>query len=239
MKIIVDCDFVFDTLTAGPVTARDASAMQITEHLEACDTCRDFADAMRPACHLLHEALPVDQRGDLPVFLPTDDAAVMAVMQQIATAPVPANSATTVARAKSNASSGWKSPASWLGTTSLLATAAAACLLLLVAGPWLFPGRTAANRFSPNETLLAMQLPNNCLTLAMVKADGIDTPHPSVAHNAKCETCHAPLPAMQSGGDSIAFACCTNCHTASQYKRTAVPEMSRLLVACQTCHSGS
>lgn len=47
MKLLLDCDAVFDALTSGCDAARDDEALR--EHLECCPNCRALAKAMEPA----------------------------------------------------------------------------------------------------------------------------------------------------------------------------------------------
>jgi len=47
MKLLLDCDAVFDALTSGCATAREDEALR--EHLDCCAECRQLAEAMEPA----------------------------------------------------------------------------------------------------------------------------------------------------------------------------------------------
>lgn len=55
MPSTIDCDHVFDILTRGPVSLDEQPTVR--DHLTECSACRELADALRPAMHLVHEAL--------------------------------------------------------------------------------------------------------------------------------------------------------------------------------------
>ena len=80
MKLLVNCDQVFDVLTRGPFPTGEASDEAVEQHLRACHDCRRLAEALRPAVALMHEAVSGDQalslpeyQGSLPVRSPGDD----------------------------------------------------------------------------------------------------------------------------------------------------------------------
>lgn len=61
MKLLLDCDDVFDRLTRGPFpsdAADDSTADDeaVESHLFVCHECRELAEALRPAVKLMHEA---------------------------------------------------------------------------------------------------------------------------------------------------------------------------------------
>jgi hypothetical protein len=59
MKLLLNCDEVFETLTSGCRAAREDEALQ--EHLECCAECRQLADATGPASDLFAEVLRVKE----------------------------------------------------------------------------------------------------------------------------------------------------------------------------------
>ena len=68
MKLLVNCDQVFDVLTRGPFPTGDASDEAVEQHLRACHDCRRLAEALRPAVALMHEAVSGDQALCLPEY---------------------------------------------------------------------------------------------------------------------------------------------------------------------------
>jgi hypothetical protein len=74
MKLLVNCDQVFDVLTRGPFPTGDTSDEAVEQHLRACHDCRRLAEALRPAVALMHEAVAADHALNLPEYqgsLPT------------------------------------------------------------------------------------------------------------------------------------------------------------------------
>ena len=87
MKTLLTCDAVFEALTSGPVIAGSSEAAAIEEHLTACDSCRQLAEALRPATHLVHEALGEEAARGLPMYLDAHDTVVTEIMQRVETLP--------------------------------------------------------------------------------------------------------------------------------------------------------
>ena len=85
MKTTFDCDRTFDRLTAGLLLAGSPEAAEIDAHIASCEACRNLANALRPATHLVHEAL-VD--GGLPVYVPPEERHVQRVMASIESLPL-------------------------------------------------------------------------------------------------------------------------------------------------------
>lgn len=56
MKLLLDCDDVFDRLTRGPFPTGAADDGAVETHLCVCHECRELAEALRPAVKLMHEA---------------------------------------------------------------------------------------------------------------------------------------------------------------------------------------
>lgn len=73
MKLLLNCDDVFERLTRGPFPSNedDGSSEEDTAvetHLHACHECRQLAEALRPAVELLHEAYPEAAEAALPAY---------------------------------------------------------------------------------------------------------------------------------------------------------------------------
>jgi hypothetical protein len=60
MKLLLDCDAVFDALTSGCDAARENEALR--EHLECCPECRELAEAMGPAVDVFVDELHAAER---------------------------------------------------------------------------------------------------------------------------------------------------------------------------------
>jgi len=68
MKLLVNCDQVFDVLTRGPFPTGDHTDEAVELHLAACHECRQMAEALRPAVALLHEAVSKEEALELPEY---------------------------------------------------------------------------------------------------------------------------------------------------------------------------
>lgn len=86
MKTLLNCDAVFESLTAGPIVHGSETAKSLEEHIADCEECRRLADAFRPATHLIHEAMSWEQRANLPNYSPMDEF-TSRVMAQIEVLP--------------------------------------------------------------------------------------------------------------------------------------------------------
>ncbi len=70
MKLLVDCDVVFDRLTRAPFPGGEAEDAAVEAHLCVCHECRVLAEALRPAVDLLHESYPQAKTESLPEYRP-------------------------------------------------------------------------------------------------------------------------------------------------------------------------
>lgn len=59
MKVLLNCDDVFEALTSGCDAAREEEALH--EHLECCAECRQLAEATEPALDFFANVLPPDE----------------------------------------------------------------------------------------------------------------------------------------------------------------------------------
>ncbi|MEM9184874.1 MAG: hypothetical protein AAGB00_00085 [Planctomycetota bacterium] len=68
----MNCDQAFAALTSGPFPSgqphRAAYERQVSRHLEACDSCRRIAEALRPAGDIFQESVPPAEGRDLPGY---------------------------------------------------------------------------------------------------------------------------------------------------------------------------
>src|SRR5688572_25998475 len=68
MKLLVNCDQVFEVLTRGPFPTGEQTDEAVELHLAACHECRQMAEALRPAVALLHEAVSKEEALELPGY---------------------------------------------------------------------------------------------------------------------------------------------------------------------------
>ncbi len=223
MKTLLNCDDVFDVLTAGPFPSGEQSDQQVQQHLETCVDCRSLAESLRPACGLLHEALSAGERTGLPVYL-ADNNQISEIMHRVRSEPI----------AQTHASG--PSVKQVLVWNSLAAT-----VVLLLLFPWLLGGQESthviAHGGNAREALLGMTLPADCLQVAMAGRHKIL--HPAMSAGDDCESCHE-VGSVEIHGNpvhALDYFCCTECHFVSSAKRPQVNDVARLIAACQTCHS--
>ena len=211
MRTLMTCDQAFETLTAGPVDLGSDRAAKLNEHLRACGSCRDLADALRPACHLLHEALAHEQRLGLPVVLSAHDAHVGRIMSRVGDVPI-----TRPRRIN------------WTGAGAALAMSACVLVLLI---PWGGMMERRIDVIDVSRTLASLQLPAACELLKSSEHAG--GKGPDIAAAQTCEDCHqANQPVM-----AVNLVCCTECHASGSARRPLVEDKTSLLLACGTCHS--
>ena len=68
VRTSINCDRVFDRLTAGQFPSGRADDLEVEKHIRICHSCREFAEAMRPAVDLIHESTNEYSADDLPSF---------------------------------------------------------------------------------------------------------------------------------------------------------------------------
>ena len=68
MSSSIECDHVFAILTRGPFPSGDVTDEEVERHLELCDSCREIAEALRPASDLFHESVSLFELNDLPRY---------------------------------------------------------------------------------------------------------------------------------------------------------------------------
>lgn len=68
MKLLIDCNEVFDILTRGPFPSGGEHDDAVEHHLRSCHDCRQLAEALRPAVELFHECLSDQEAEALPEY---------------------------------------------------------------------------------------------------------------------------------------------------------------------------
>ncbi len=218
MKTTFDCDRTFDRLTAGPLLAGSPEAAEIDAHIASCEACRNLANALRPATHLVHEAL-VD--GGLPVYVPPEERHVQRVMASIESLPLENADSTRSRENGKNALAGSRLRSPRPGVMNVTGfTAGVACAALLLC---LVFWRSSPANFPNPSAVVAL----NKMTLPVA-----------------CRSPHSPVnPASAANSQQLTnsvYQCCTQCHAASNEPllEPALPpaDMSRLVAACTVCH---
>ena len=204
MKTLMNCDNAFEALTAGPVEL-SVAATELVDHLESCESCRNLAEALRPATHLLHESLP--DPSDLPIVLAEDDEAVLKVMRQVGEAVRPP-------------SKGYVRSATAAGLATV------ACTLLVWIGPWWSQGNVASQDL--HQQLTGFGLPQacyetvkrtesrqmNCSDCHLAKPDHQDQETDCTLTLACCTSCHAASESPPAPRVKVPqlLAACGSCH---------------------------
>lgn len=65
---MIQCDEVFDILTRGPFPTGAPSDGIVELHLAQCESCRQLAEALRPAIELFQEAVTPEESRTLPSY---------------------------------------------------------------------------------------------------------------------------------------------------------------------------
>lgn len=68
MRVLLNCDQVFELLTRGPFPSGGPDDSAVERHLGCCADCRQLAEALRPAVALFHESLAPEQAHNLPEY---------------------------------------------------------------------------------------------------------------------------------------------------------------------------
>lgn len=212
MSMSLDCDQVFDVLTRGPFPTGDASDCDVEYHLACCHSCRQLAEALRPAVELFHEAIEPADSADLPGYrgeLATRSVGLaQLVAEAVSVAPSPRSSAVMPQPVRS---------ATWLDMVAerpLRLMTALACGALFAASVW---GVGLTGHSLPTR-------PNHAISLS---DDGL-VHLASLQLQPQCFTTPTALSQLH---------CCTECHTAKT-SQPALAARSLAVVAssCRACH---
>lgn len=222
---MMDCDDVFDVLTRGPFPTGDRDDCLVDRHLAECLSCRELAEALRPAVELFRESIEPSECAALPGYrgaalVQSGIAIEVGVRQQLAAAE--------------RRPRGEKRHAA---ATATLRIAAALLLGVSLATAWnavnngdaLSTGGLAgwipddadqqawASGGAAHFTLAA--LPSQCQYRAADDASGDGRPllnHATIA--------------------GVAVACCTECHTSGAARGLGGASKRLLARACSACH---
>lgn len=212
MSMSLDCDQVFDILTRGPFPAGEASDGDVERHLACCHSCRQLAEALRPAVELFHEAIEPADCDDLPGYRGTLAPQSMGLAQLVAEAvsvmPPPCSPAARPLPARAG---------TWLDKVAerpLRLMTALACGALFAASVW-------------GSGLTGNSLPARPSSAISLSDDGL-------VHLASLQLqprCFAEPTAFSK------LQCCTECHTAkSPQPSLATRSLAVVASSCRACH---
>lgn len=242
MKLLIQCDDVFDILTRGPFPAGLESDAAVEHHLRCCHDCRQLAEALRPAVELFHECLSADEVRQLPEYhgqaTPLTQPFARRLPQTIAEVQLPPD---RVPRHDHSRAQRWS-----MLIQGFIATALTAAVVLMVVNfgnsmRELKPGSSQGMRASLIEMtpesspeaarqLLALQLPTACWA---------DQKFPRLPGGGTVEK------QLALALEQFEVACCTRCHADSNdipkaAARSVAPvhQIATLAKSCLICHKG-
>jgi hypothetical protein len=212
MNKALDCDQVFDVLTRGPFPTGDASDCDVEHHLACCHSCRQLAEALRPAVELFHEAIEPADSADLPGYrgeLVTRSVGLaQLVVEAIAVEPLPH---VAVARPRPARTTTWLD---MVAESPLRLMTALACGALFAAAVW---GAGLTGHSIPNRPSSAISLSDDGLVHLA-----------SLQLQPQCFTAPTALSKLQ---------CCTECHSAKTPEPTlATRSLAVVASSCRACH---
>lgn len=245
MKLLVNCDQVFEVLTRGPFPTGEPTDEAVELHLAACHECRQMAEALRPAVALLHEAVSKEEALELPEYqgsLPEPDPFENDDVRSLRLGP------RMLDRRPPRASSYATKPrrdelddTRWLNAARLIAAS-----VLIVALGWLAWGVAISPRHPGGASAMTPAIrPFAPLRLAPIALDsqGLIT----LASFKLPDDCFPPgvqIPNEAEGSTLVAAAvdavqCCSECHSriGSASHVRAVGDV-RFAQACAVCHRG-
>ncbi|MBA2114772.1 hypothetical protein [Bremerella alba] len=220
------CDDVFDVLTRGPFpTGQHETDMPIQRHLTVCHSCRDLAEALRPATDLLGngQAAAAEEDFALPVFLADDSTS-----SQRCITDQPERSTTDIVAAV-------RAP--------LIALAMCLMIVLAVQGNWSHGSSGSGNSHSATDSY-ATTGPSGGANLADLVAGPTTCSLISVDAASENQGTDAELLSNLAEQKFTSAHCCSQCHHAESEKgkpSKAVPlkgpHMLALVNRCKHCHA--
>lgn len=254
MKLLLNCDHVFEVLTRGPFPTGEPTDEAVEMHLAACHECRQLAEALRPAVALFHEAVSKEESLELPEYqgtLPEPDPFehdMRPVDPELQFDVRLRNAAGWRASPRKLALRGQRRtrPArqvrqskSW-DTTLINAARLIAASVLVVALGWLAWGLTAAPRDPAAAAATPQRAPDaGSISFGGSKFVSLDKQGLSLLAGLKLPDSCLPLRAVGITRLAAADAlqCCTECHrVGTEHSRVAGVE--RFSQACAACHRG-
>jgi hypothetical protein len=247
MKLLLNCDHVFEVLTRGPFPTGEPTDDAVEQHLAACHECRQLAEALRPAVALFHEAVSKEESLELPEYqgiLPEPDPfendfrpvdpelrSLGRLFEQR-----PARRANTRGAKAPPASH----PAAWDVTPLIKAARLVAAAVLIVSLGWLAWGLTV----SPRYPGMAGAVPGKSGVSGVAAASrSALLDHEGYLSLVALKLPESCLPPEMRAGWSTRLAaadalrCCTECHRAGG-PQSGVASLAHFNQACSACHRG-
>lgn len=226
----MNCDQVFEVLTRGPFPSGSPQDAQVESHLTTCHTCRQLAEALRPAVDLLHEAvfandfhgLP-EYRGrmaetpayDLPASVDTIVAGTVSV-ELPKRRTVPKQQAVTIEKTQKPVNS--RSLATLVGISLVVLVLLQASGLLNTSDLLRTAGAGPVQEGEPNPAgrrlLASLDISTDCF-------------HTRAEDLSKAE---------KNNKRSTKYHCCTQCHSAAHTAHGSF-EVAALARSCRACHA--
>jgi hypothetical protein len=232
VKLLMNCDQVFDVLTRGPFPTGDDSDEAVERHLRACHECRQLAEALQPAVEMLHESIARDEAADLPEY----QGALMAIERSVATAeelrPRPL-SIQQLARTRA----GERRQTAWTN----FAQFAVVVMLFAAVGSLAWNVITTAKHRPGQSELIAAMLPAEATAAARLDEQGLLTlaalklPERCFPHRALLNSTDAKSQSAAISQDAL--RCCTECHHSAKSARPAPRLIAAMKQSCTACHT--
>lgn len=208
MKVLLNCDDVFESLTCQCAAAGDETALQ--EHLETCSHCRELADSLAPALNLFQGVDAVPSAEERCAGLVASVALANRVWRQ-----VEAQQHEVVRDAQSRSFLS-------LGMHAWSQLGAAAAILIALGG--LFWAASPSGR-APRQDFAALP----AFASPLVRATQ-PTEH-GLLHLTSLQLQETCLSRGAASRDAAAFQCCTRCHQAGDI----LPAMRLVAFSQQSC----
>ena len=213
MSMSLDCDQVFDVLTRGPFPTGEASDDNVEHHLACCHSCRQLAEALRPAVELFHEAIETTDSGDLPGYRGALAPQSIGLAQLVAEAVRVEDSPPRSPAVRPQPAR----PATWLDKVTerpLRLMTALACGALFAASVW---GSGLTGHSLPARPSSAISLSDDGLVhLASLQLQPRCFSEPTGFSRLQCCTeCHAaksPQPSLATRSLAVVASSCRACH---------------------------
>lgn len=245
MKLLIDCDEVFDILTRGPFPSGSESDPAVEHHLRCCHDCRQLAEALRPAVAMFHECLSDDEVGSLPEYhgdaQPLANPLARRLPRDITEIRLPAEPAYALQQlARDRRPEVERRALLVQGFVAIMLSAAV--ILLAVSfgssirglrhphlgtpGGWETSDTSALSSQERARLLLALKLPAACWLGTDLQSKGAG----SFEHQ------------LALALDEYEVACCTRCHRAQDPEGAShappVQQIALLQKSCLVCHKG-
>lgn len=242
MKLLIDCNEVFDILTRGPFPSGADHDEAVEHHLRSCHDCRQLAEALRPAVELFHECLSEQEAAELPGYqgqvVPLAQPLFRALPRELAEVRLDPDATermlhTSHAARRADA----RSSRSALLIQGLIGMALTAAIVLTV----ISLGASVRNMRTPHgrqhevamrpalsgseaaSRLLSLGLPANCFMEKLRESA------------AKGHTLEQQI---ALAWDQHKLDCCTKCHDAKNAMHKSPLLVATLMNNCAICHKG-